>query len=156
MSLDDLRPAKAVAVAATPNAATAGGASGSQAVGEALSKVAGLAGRVAPTAAGAASATAAALPFLFIPTNTQSEIIDLEDGVRARVNPGQRTVEIERRVGTGLFGIGACWERLPVDAEMNVGKDGAAILKSTRANFVKLSADRGPRCRNQRDGAAAR
>ncbi len=129
-SLGDLRPAAAGVMAATANAATAGGAPASQLVGEALSKVAGFAGRVAPAAAGAGSAAVGALPFLLIPTNTQSEIIDLEDGVRARVNPGQRTVEIERRVGTGLFGtgIGARWERLPVDAEVRVGKDGAATL----------------------------
>jgi hypothetical protein len=129
-SLGDLRPAAAGVMAATANAATAGGAPASQLVGEALSKVAGFAGRVAPAAAGAGSAAVGALPFLLIPTNTQSEIIDLEDGVRARVNPGQRTVEIERRVGTGLFGtgVGARWERLPVEAEMRVGKDGAATL----------------------------
>ena len=130
MPLSDLRPAAAGVMAATANAATAGGAPGSQVVGEALSRMAGLAGRVAPAAAGAGSAAVGALPFLLIPTNTQSEIIDLEDGVRARVNPGQRTVEIERRVGTGLFGKGivARWERLPVEAEMRVGKDGAATL----------------------------
>jgi hypothetical protein len=130
MSSDDLRPAMAGTLAATANAATAGGTSGAQAIGEALSKVAGLAGRAAPAAAGAVPAVAGALPLLLIPTNAQSETIDLEDGVRARVSPGQRTVEIERRVGTGLFGtgFGARWERLPVDAEMRVGKDGAATL----------------------------
>ena len=126
----DLRPAAAGVMAATANAATAGAAPASQVVAEALSRAAGLAGRVAPTAAGAGSAAVGALPLLFIPTNTQSETVDLEDGVRARINPGQRTVEIERRVGTGLFGtgFGARWERLPVDAEVRVGKDGAATL----------------------------
>lgn len=129
-SLNDLRPATAGVMAATANAATAGGAPASQVVGEALSKMAGLAGRAAPAAAGAASAVTGALPLLLVPTNTQSETIDLGDGVRARVRPGQRTVEIERQTGTGLFGtgIGATWERLPVDAEMRVGKDGAATL----------------------------
>lgn len=128
-SSDSLRPVAAGVMAATANAATAG-APGSQVVGEALSKVAGLAGRAAPAAAGAASAAVGALPFLLIPTNTQSETIDLGDGVRARVRPGQHTVEVERRVGTGLFGtgIGVSWERLPVDAEIRVGKDGAATL----------------------------
>jgi hypothetical protein len=72
---NDLRPVGAGVVAATANAATAGGASGTQMVGEALSKLAGLAGRVAPTAAGAASAVAGAVPLLLIPTNTQSETI---------------------------------------------------------------------------------
>jgi hypothetical protein len=129
-SLGDLRPAAAGAMATTANAATAGGAPGSQIVAEALSRAAGFAGRVAPAATGAGSAAVGALPLLFIPTNTQSETIDLEDGVRARVSPGQRTVEIERRVGSGLFGtdFGARWERLPVDAEVRVGKDGAATL----------------------------
>lgn len=129
-SLGDLRPAAAGVMATTANAATAGGAPASQVVAEALSRAAGLAGRIAPAAAGAGSAAAGALPFLLIPTNTQSDIIDLDDGVRARVNPGQRTVEIERRMEAGVFGtgIGARWERLPVDAEMQVGKDGAATL----------------------------
>ncbi len=133
-SLRDLRPSAAGVLVATANAATAGGAPASQLVGEALSKAAGIAGRVAPAAAGAGSAAVGALPSLLIPMNTQSEIIDLEDGVRARINPGQRTVEIERRVGSGLFGtgIGARWERLPVDAEMSVGRDGAATLAINR------------------------
>jgi len=130
MSLGDLRPAMAGAVAGTANAATAGGTIGSQVVGEALSKLPGLAARAAPAVAGAVPAVAGALPFLFIPTNSQSRTIDLEDGVRARVAPGQRTVEIERRVETGLLGtdFGARWERLPVDAEVRVGKDGAETL----------------------------
>jgi hypothetical protein len=133
----DLRPAAAGVMATTANAATAGGAPASQVVAEALSRVAGLAGRVAPAAAGAGSAAVGALPLLFIPTNTQSETFDLEDGVRARVSPGQRTVEIERRVGTGLFGkdFGARWERLPVDAEVRVGKDGAATLVIDQAQL---------------------
>lgn len=136
-SSEDLRPAMAGTLAATADAATAGGTSGVRAVGEALSKVAGIVGRIAPSAAGAGSAVAGALPLLLIPTNTQSETIDLEDGVRARVSPGQRTVEIERRVGSGLFGtgLGARWERLPVDAEMRVGKDGAATLAIDQAQL---------------------
>lgn len=89
--------------------------------------LAALAARVAPVLAGAGSAAAGALPFLFIPTNTQSETTDLGDGLRARVRPGQRTVEIERRVDNGLFGtgFGAKWERLPVEAQQVVGRDGS-------------------------------
>lgn len=90
--------------------------------------LAGLMARAAPAVAGAGSAAAGALPFLFIPTNTQSETTDLGDGLRARVRPGQRTVEIERRVHNGLLGtgIGAKWETLPVEAQQVVGKDGSA------------------------------
>ena len=90
--------------------------------------LAGLIARAAPAVAGAGSAAAGALPFLFIPTNTQSETTDLGDGLRARVRPGQRTVEIERRVHNGLFGtgIGAKWETLPVEAQQVVGRDGSA------------------------------
>ena len=50
--------------------------------------LAGLMARAAPAVAGAGSAAAGALPFLFIPTNTQSETTDLGDGLRARVRPG--------------------------------------------------------------------
>lgn len=90
--------------------------------------LAGLMARAAPAVAGAGSAAAGALPFLFIPTNTQSETTDLGDGLRARARPGQRTVEIERRVHNGLFGtgIGAKWETLPVEAQQVVGRDGSA------------------------------
>ena len=90
--------------------------------------LAGLIARVAPAVAGAGSAAVAALPFLFYPTNTQSETTDLGDGLRARVRPGQRTVEIERRVHNGLLGtgIGAKWETLPVEAQQVVGRDGSA------------------------------
>jgi hypothetical protein len=89
--------------------------------------LAALAARVAPALAGAGSVAAGALPFLFIPTNTQSETTDLGDGLRARVRPGQRTVEIERRVDNGLFGTGimAKWETLPVEAWQQVGRDGS-------------------------------
>jgi hypothetical protein len=85
-----------------------------------------LAARAAPAVVGAGSAAVAALPFLFYPTNTQSETTDLGDGLRARVRPGQRTVEIERRVDNGLFGtgIGAKWETLPIEAWQHVGRDG--------------------------------
>jgi hypothetical protein len=90
--------------------------------------LAGLMARAAPAVAGAGSAAAGALPLLFIPTNTQSETTELGDGLRARVRPGQRTVEIERRVHNGLFGtgIGAKWETLPVEAQQIVGRDGSA------------------------------
>jgi len=94
--------------------------------------LAALAARAAPALAdavpaltGAGSAAAGSLPFLFIPTNTQSETTDLSDGLRARVRPGQRTVEIERRVNNGLFGFGARWETLPVEAQQVVGRDGS-------------------------------
>ena len=81
----------------------------------------------APALTGAGSAALGSLPFLFIPTNTQSETTDLGDGLRARVRPGQRTVEIERRVDNGLFGTGmlAKWETLSVEAWQHVGRDGS-------------------------------
>lgn len=89
--------------------------------------LAALAARAAPLVAGAGSAAVTSLPFLFIPTNTQSETTDLGDGLRARVRPGQKTVEIERRVDNGLFGtgFGAKWETLPVEAWQHVGRDGS-------------------------------
>jgi hypothetical protein len=101
-----------------------------------------LAARYAPAVARAGSAPLAALPLLFIPTNTQSETTDLGDGLRARVRPGQRTVEIERRVHNGLLGtgIGAKWETLPVEAQQVVGRDGRA---NTVINHEQLNRARG-------------
>jgi len=87
--------------------------------------LAALAARFAPVVAAAGPTAAAALPFLLIPTNTQSETADLGDGLRARVRPGQQSLEVERRVHDGLFGIGAKWETLPVEAWQQVGRDGS-------------------------------
>lgn len=87
-------------------------------------KLAALAGRVGPAMVRAGPLTA--LASMVIPTNTQSETTELSDGLRARVRPGQRTVEIEQRVDNGLFGtgIGATWKTLPVDAYLKVGSNG--------------------------------
>lgn len=89
--------------------------------------LASLAARAAPAVAAAGSAAVASLPLLFYPTNTQSETTDLGDGLRARVRPGQKSVEIERRVDNGLFGtgFGAKWETLPVEAWQHVDRDGS-------------------------------
>ncbi|WP_421997759.1 hypothetical protein [Reyranella sp.] len=108
-----------------------------QLASRAAPEIAKLAGRAAPAAAelaagavpalaGAASAAAGVLPMLVTPTNSQSDMTDLGDGLRARSAPGQRTMEIQRRVDDGLFGtgIGAKWTTLPVDAERVIGRDG--------------------------------
>lgn len=91
-----------------------------------------------PALGGLGSAALSSLPFLLIPTNTQSETTDLGDGLRARVRPGQKSVEIERRVDNGLFGTGmlARWETLPVEAWQQVGKDGSV---STVINHEQLN-----------------
>lgn len=111
----------------TPPSTTSAASIALPAIGGGSVDLAALAARAAPALAGAGSAAAGSLPFLFIPTNTQSETTDLGDGLRARVRPGQRTVEIERRVNNGLFGtgIGAKWETLPVEAQQVVGSDGS-------------------------------
>jgi hypothetical protein len=102
--------------------------------------LAALAARVAPAVVGAGSAAVASLPFLLIPTNTQSETTDIGNGLRARVRPGQRTVEIERRVDNGLFGTGimAKWETLPVEARQHVGRDGSVntVINHEQLNRV--------------------
>jgi hypothetical protein len=110
---------------ATAVAAPAWGTASSPAVRAALAELAALAGRVAPVLP-RISPSSLAFSFL-VPANTQSETIDLGDGLRARIRPGQRTVEIERRADNGLFGTGidARWETLPVDAELRAGADGA-------------------------------
>ena len=94
----------------------------------ALAEAAGLAGRLAPAAARAASGPAAALSVLVTPTNSQGETIELGDGLRARTNTGQASVAIERRVDNGVLGIGARWETLPVKAELRVEEGGAARI----------------------------
>ena len=87
-----------------------------------LAAIAARAASVLPSAGSAGLA----LPMLFVPTNTQSEITDLGDGLRSRVRPGQRSVEIEQRVDDGLLGtgIGAKWKTLPVEAWQQVREDG--------------------------------
>lgn len=63
---------------------------------------------------------------MVVPTNTQSETTEIGPGLRARVRPGQRSVEIEQQVDNGLFGTGwlATWKTLPVEAHQRVGSDG--------------------------------
>lgn len=96
------------------------------ALGSLAGDAATLGARALQAIAGGGSAAAAAMPILIVPTNTQSDIVDLGEGLRARLNPGQRSVEIERRVDGGLFGtgFGARWEKLPVNAEQGAGADG--------------------------------
>jgi hypothetical protein len=95
--------------------------------GEQIAQLFGRAAGVAPYAGAAATATATALPLIFIPTNTQSSTVELDEGLRARIRPGQRSVTIERKAGGGFFGIGAKWEDLPIDAEIVWGPQGRAI-----------------------------
>lgn len=75
-------------------------------------------------------AALAAVPLLLIPVNAQAETIDLGDGLRARRPFGQGKVEIERRVDGGLLGtgIGARWERVPVDAQFGTGPGGERVV----------------------------
>jgi hypothetical protein len=103
---------------------------GSEGAGSLFGELGSLAARAAPMAAGAASAAVSALPFLFIPTNTQSGTVDLGEGLRARVRPGQRSVEIERKTDDGPFGWDflSHWETLPVAAELQIGEGGATSL----------------------------
>jgi hypothetical protein len=103
---------------------------GSQTVANVGRAITGIAGRVAPIAAGTASAGLAAVPLLLTPTNSQGGEIDLGDGLRAQWRPGQRTATIERRINDGLFGTGiaADWKELPVNATYEAGRDGRPTL----------------------------
>ncbi|MPZ30317.1 MAG: hypothetical protein GEV13_04845 [Rhodospirillales bacterium] len=113
---------------ATAVAAPAWGTASSQTARAALAELGALLGRGA-SALPRISPSGLALSLL-VPTNTPSEIIGLGNGLRARVRPGQHTVEIERQADTGVFGsgFGARWERLPINAELDVGADGAASV----------------------------
>jgi hypothetical protein len=113
---------------ATALTAPAWGTAGPQTIRTALAELGALLGRGA-SALPRISPASLALSFL-VPTNTPSESIDLGNGLRARIRPGQRTVEIERQADGGLFGsgFGAHWETLPINAELNVGDDGAASV----------------------------
>lgn len=79
-------------------------------------ELAGAASRLAPVVKGGGLLTAAGI--LLLPWNTQGQTMDLGDGLRARWAPGERLVTIERRVDNGFWGsgVGATWERLPVEA----------------------------------------
>ncbi len=94
----------------------------------------------APTAGAlgeAAKATIKALPriatgagsfalSMVIPDNFQGETVEVDDGVRITLPPGQRYVYAERRVDDGLLGsgIGATWEKLPIPMEVAEGPRG--------------------------------
>jgi len=85
----------------------------------------------APGAVGTAmAAPAAAAGVMLTPLNSQGDIIELGDGLRAQWVPGQRSATIERRTSKGLFGsdVGANWERLPVDATYEAGPSGRPTL----------------------------
>ena len=110
-----LLPANAGSPATTAGAAGAAGESGFAKAVRNLIRLTPLAG----------PAALAALPLMFIPTNTQSETIDLGPGLRARRRPGQRTVEIEKLVDKG---IGSQWETLPVPAEIVNRPDGRQVI----------------------------
>lgn len=102
----------------------------------------------APTAGAleeAARATIKALPrfvtgvgafalSMMIPGNFQGETVDVEDGVRITLPPGQRYVYAERRVDDGLLGsgIGARWEKLPIPME---------VVEGPRGRFLRFDLD---------------
>jgi hypothetical protein len=113
-------PAGQIASIAIP----VGGGLGASTAGQTF---AGLGARLAPAASGLAAGGA----MLLTPTNTPATTYDLGDGLRAQSAPGQRSVSIERRVDNGLLGtgVGAKWERLPVEAEVGPGPDGIVGLK---------------------------
>ncbi|MBN9491573.1 MAG: hypothetical protein J0H44_30415 [Alphaproteobacteria bacterium] len=72
-------------------------------------------GRTLPSVGAAGAGAFAAAPFLLMPSNTGSTTIDLGDGLRTSLPPGQRYVPIERRVAPGVFGtdVGAIWKQVP-------------------------------------------
>jgi len=82
-------------------------------------------GRTLPSVGAAGAGALAAAPILLMPSNTGATTIDLGDGLRASMPPGQRYVPIERRVAPGVFGsdTGATWKQVPgLYAEVNPGK----------------------------------
>jgi hypothetical protein len=87
-----------------------------QAVLQGASRGAAWLGRAAPAAAGV---TAAALPLMLIPTNTQAELHPIGENLRVRTAPGQRSATVQLRVEQGFFGTGISekWIDLPVGAE---------------------------------------
>jgi hypothetical protein len=73
-------------------------------------------GRSLPSVGAAGAGAVAAAPILLAPSNTQSVgTIDLGDGLRTNLPPGQRYVPIERRAAPGVFGtdVGATWKQVP-------------------------------------------
>src|SRR5476649_441225 len=82
--------------------------------------IVGLATRIAPYLRFAGPGLGAALPILLSPGNTQETTIDLGEGLRAQIRPGQRTIEIERNID----GSGGEWRQLSVNAFVDVGSGG--------------------------------
>lgn len=90
-----------------------------EAVSQAARRAASWAVGAAPAAAGvAAQAVAGAVPLIVIPTNSQAELHPIDENLRVRTAPGQRSATVQLRVEHGLFGtgIGAKWIDLPVGA----------------------------------------
>jgi hypothetical protein len=71
---------------------------------------------------------------MVIPDNFQGETVDVEDGLRVTLPPGQRYVYAERRVDSGLLGsgIGAKWEKLPIPME---------VVEGPRGRFLRFDLD---------------
>ncbi len=71
---------------------------------------------------------------MVIPDNFQGETVDVDDGVRITLPPGQRYVYAERRVDGGLLGsgIGARWEKLPIPME---------VVEGPRGRFLRFDLD---------------
>jgi len=72
-------------------------------------------GRTLPSVGAAGAGAFAAAPILITPFNTGATTLDLGDGLRATMPPGQRYVPIERKVAPGVFGsdTGATWKQVP-------------------------------------------
>ncbi len=87
--------------------------------------------RLAPVVAGAAGAAVGGFASLVWPTNHQGETLPLGDGLQARRRTGQRSIEIERQVDSGLLdsGVGAKWEKLPVAAQFVPDAAGRDLLQ---------------------------
>ena len=81
-------------------------------------------------AAGAGSFTLS----MVIPDNFQGETVDVDDGLRITLPPGQRYVYAEWRVDDGLLGsgIGARWEKLPIPME---------VVEGPRGRFLRFDLD---------------
>jgi hypothetical protein len=96
-----------------------------------LPSVVAAAARLAPVVAGTAGAAVAGLATLVVPTNFEGETFPLGGGLQARRRVGQRSIEIERQVDSGLLdsGVGVKWEKLPVAVQFVLGAEGRNLLQ---------------------------
>ncbi|WP_139373883.1 hypothetical protein [Enhydrobacter aerosaccus] len=118
--------------ATVPAAAATAPATVAPAEGPPLADLAATVARQIVTLAPDLAAPAAFAISLLTPMNSTDVGFELDDGLRVRLPPGQRTATIERRTHKGILGIGETWQPLPVEAAIGETGTGHQALLINR------------------------